>query len=62
MTTLFPGKNNPNRAQSNHIFLGKGRENWALVMPYVNISVAKFFPDEDVIFFSFGHLHGETGN
>ena len=43
MTTLFPGKNNPNRAQSNHIFHGKGRENWALLMPYADISVAKFF-------------------
>ena len=41
--TLFPGKNSPNIAKSNSVFPGKGRGDRALILTYLDSSLAEAF-------------------
>ena len=41
--TLFPGKNCPNIAKNNRVFLGKGKEDRALILTYLNSPMAEVF-------------------
>ena len=48
--TLFPGKNSPNIAKSNRVFPGKGKEDRALILTYLNSSMAEVFPQHSSSF------------
>ena len=41
--TMFPVKNNPNIANSNRVFPGKGREDRALILKYLDSQIAEVF-------------------
>ena len=41
---LFPGKNGPNIAKSNHAFPGKGRVDRALILTYLDSPMAELYP------------------
>ena len=41
--TLFPCKNSPDIAKSNHVFPGRGKEDRALILTYLNSPMAKVF-------------------
>ena len=41
---LLPGKNSPNIAKSNHVFLGKGTGDRALILTYLDSPMAEVFP------------------
>ena len=41
---LLPGKNSPNIAKSNHVFLGKGAGDRALILTYLDSPMAEVFP------------------
>ena len=41
---LFPGKNGPNIAKSNHAFPGKGRVDRALILTYLDSPMAEVYP------------------
>ena len=41
--TLFPGKNCPNIAKNNRVFLGKGKEDRALILTLLNSPMAEVF-------------------
>ena len=43
-TALFPAKNSPNSAKSNHIFPEKGREDKALILICLESLIAEAFP------------------
>ena len=43
-TTLFPGKNSPNFANSNRVFPGKGRGDRALILTYLDSPIVEVFP------------------
>ena len=42
--TLFPGKNSPNIAKSNHVFSGEWGGDRALILTQLNSAMAKVFP------------------
>ena len=48
--TLFPGKNSPNVAKSNRAFPGKGKEDRALILIFLNSPLAKVFLDYSLSF------------
>ena len=48
--TLFPGKNSPNIAKSNRVFPGKGKEDKALILTYLNSPMAEVFPHYSLSF------------
>ena len=43
-TTLFPGKNSPNFANSNRVFPGKGRGDRAFILTYLDSPIVEVFP------------------
>ena len=53
---IFPGKNIPNIAKSNHIFPGKGRGDKEFILTYLDSSMAEVFLHYCLIFSDFGHL------
>ena len=48
--TLFPDKNSPNIAKSNHVFPGKGKEDTALILTYLDSPMAEVFPYYSLFF------------
>ena len=56
---MFPGKNIPNIARSNHIFPGKGRGDKDFILTYLDSSMADAFLHYCLIFSDFGHLQDE---
>ena len=41
---MFPVKNNPNIANSNRVFPGKGRGDTAFILTYLDSQIAEVFP------------------
>ena len=59
--TLFPSKNSPNIAKSNHVFPGKMKGHRALILTYLDSLMVEIFPHHCLSFFDFGHLWEEMG-
>ena len=56
---LCPGKNIPNIAKSNRLFLGKWRGDKGFIFTNLDSSVAEVFLHYCLFFFGFGHLQEE---
>ena len=57
---LNDSKNRTNVEKSNSVLPGKGRDDRALLLTYLDSPMAEGFPHY-CLDFDFGHLHGETG-